>query len=289
MHRIFLRLGDFEIRWFGVLIAMGFAAAVWLAAKRAPKAGLTAAIAQEICFWVVLGGFAMARILYVVLNWDQFAARPIEALYIQRGGIVFYGGFVGGLLAAWIYARVKRLDFWKIADLLTPSLALAHAFGRLGCFMNGCCYGKSCALPWGVEFPAETVADWGPGAPVGPVHPTQLYEAFFLFYFSFALTIIDRGKKFQGQTLASYGMIYALFRFFVEFWRGDVPRYNHLTVSQWIAIFFFGLCWWWLTRKRTIWARAQGEAIRAEIHRLQAEDSDAGTRRRGDAGKKRKK
>jgi phosphatidylglycerol:prolipoprotein diacylglycerol transferase len=171
MHRIFLKIGEFEIRWFGVLIAIGFAAAVWLASRRAPKAGLTSAIAQEACFWVVLSGFAMARMFYVVLNWDEFAQRPYEVFYIQRGGIVFYGGLVGGVLGAMIYSRVKNLDFWKLADLLAPSLVLAHAFGRLGCFMNGCCYGRGCSLPWGVEFPPATVADWGPSAPLGPCPP----------------------------------------------------------------------------------------------------------------------
>jgi phosphatidylglycerol:prolipoprotein diacylglycerol transferase len=193
--------------------------------------------------------------------------------YIHRGGIVFYGGFVGGVLGAWIYARIKKLDFWKLADLLAPSLVLAHAFGRLGCFMNGCCYGKSCSLPWGVEFPAGTVADWGPGAPLGPVHPTQLYEAAFLFYFSFALMIIDRGKKFEGQTVASYGLIYALFRFIVEFWRGDVPRYNSLTASQWLSIVIFGACWWWLTRQRKRWAMAKREEILVQVEQLKRQQA----------------
>jgi phosphatidylglycerol:prolipoprotein diacylglycerol transferase len=125
--------------------------------------------------------------------------------------------------------------------------------------------------------------------PWGPVHPTQLYESAFLFYLSFALTIIDRGKKFEGQTLASYGLIYALFRFIVEFWRGDVPRYNHLTVAQWTSVVLFPLCWWWLTRQRKRWAMAKREEILAQVEQLKRQQAGGSKSQPAKARKKRAK
>lgn len=276
MHPLFLRMGPLELRWYGVLIAIGFLAAVWLATRRAGRAGFDPDLVPSLSFWIMIGAFAMARALYVILNWREYAAHPIEIIRIDHGGIVYYGGLIGGTLATIVYAKVRRMDFFQLADLMMPSLALAHGFGRLGCFMNGCCYGKACTLPWGVEFPASTVAGWGLGAPVGAVHPTQLYEAAFLFYLCVSLMFIDRTKKFNGQTFASYGLLYSLFRFIVEFWRGDVPRMEGLTIAQWISIAIFLGCWWWLTRKRKQWAASRVAQIRAEAEKLKADSRQTG-------------
>lgn len=278
MHPIFLKLGPLEIRWYGVLIAIGFLAAIGLASKRVKGTGLDPEVVPSVGFWMMAGGFAMARVFYVVQNWREYAAHPIEIIRIDHGGIVYYGGLIGGVLATIIFARVRKMNFWQIADLMTPSLVLAHAFGRLGCFMNGCCYGTACNHFWGVQFPVTTVADWGPGAPYGPVHPTQLYEAAFLFYFCVALIFIDRLKKFQGQTFSTYAMIYSMFRFTVEFWRGDVPRFSHLTSAQWLSLFIFFVAWWWLARNRKLWALARRAERLSQINNVQGLKKDSGAR-----------
>ena len=261
MHPIFLRIGTFEIRWYGVMVAIGFLVAVWVGNKRAKKAGFAPDIIPNLCFWIILAAFVGARAVYVALNWREYSGHPLEMLRIDHGGIVFYGGLAGGVLAALAYSRIKNQDFFLIADVLSPSLALAHAFGRIGCFFNSCCYGKSCSLPWGVEFPLDSLP--AQAGLFGPLHPTQLYESVFLFYLCFALMLIDSMKKFRGQTFASYGLLYSLFRFTIEFWRGDVPRVLlQLTVAQWSSLLIFGVSWWWLTRQRKRWAVAKrAEAI----------------------------
>ena len=268
MHPLFFKIGPLEIRWYGVMIAIGFLAAVGLASKRVKMAGLEPEVVPNLSFWIMVGGFAAARAFYVIQNWRDYASHPVEILRIDHGGIVYFGGLIGGTLATILYARFRKLDFWKLADLMTPSLVLAHAFGRVGCFLNGCCYGAACTLPWGVEYPFTTVAGWGPGAPIGPVHPTQLYEAAFLFYLCAALIFIDWSKKFQGQTLASYGLLYSIFRFIIEFWRGDVPRHVHLTVAQWISLMIFTVSWWWLTQRRKACAAARRAALLSEVQKL---------------------
>lgn len=276
MHPLFLRIGPIELRWYGVLIAIGFLAAVWLATRRARKGGFDPDLVPALSFWIMLGAFAMARAFYVIQNWKEYAAHPVEILRIDHGGIVYYGGLIGGTLATIVYARVRKMNFFQLADLMMPSLALAHAFGRLGCFMNGCCYGAACALSWGVEFPASTVAAWGPDAPVGAVHPTQLYEAAFLFYLCVSLMLIDRTKRFEGQTFASYALLYSLFRFIVEFWRGDVPRMEGLTIAQWISIVIFLASWWWLARKRKQWAATRRDQLLDEVEKLKADSRQSG-------------
>jgi len=270
MHPLFVKVGPLEIRWYGLLIAVGFLAAVWLASRRAKKQGFDPELVPNLSFWIMLGGFGMARLTYVALNWHEYSSNLVEIVRIDRGGIVYYGGFIGGVLATYLFARFRKMSFWQLADLMTPSLVLAHAFGRVGCFMNGCCYGKACSWPWGVEYPVTTVVTWGLGAPTGPVHPTQLYEAAFLLYLCVALLFIDRTKKFQGQTLASYGLLYSLFRFTIEYWRGDVPRYSSLTVAQWTSIAIFFASWWWLTRQRKRWAAARRAALLGEVEKLKA-------------------
>lgn len=271
MNPVFWKVGSLEIRWYGIMIAIGFLAAVGLAVKRAKKTGFDAELVPNLSFWIILGGFTMARALYVILNWQNYVSHPIEIIRIDHGGIVYYGGLVGGALATFLYARRRKISFWRLADLMTPSLVLAHAFGRVGCFINGCCYGRACSLPWGVEYAITTVVGWGPGAPIGPVHPTQLYEAAFLFYLCVALIFIDATKKFQGQTLASYGLLYSMFRFCVEFWRGDVPRFSNLTVAQWFSLLIFFTSWWWLTRQRKRWAAARRAALMSEVEKLKAQ------------------
>src|SRR6185369_9415186 len=145
-----------------------------------------------------------------------------------RSGGVFYGGFLGGFLALVLLIRIYKLPLWKVADAFAPGLALGQAFGRQGCFSAGCCWGKATTLPWGVHF-TELGHDYT-GVPIyGPdgsdlyLHPTQLYESFFMLLVFAFLYYLHRKKKFDGQVLVTYAIIYALFRFLIEFIRDD-PR-----------------------------------------------------------------
>ena len=128
-----------------------------------------------------------------------------------------YGGLIGATLTGIIYIRWKKLPLWKTADVLAPSIALGNVFGRIGCLLNGCCYGRACSLPWAIRFPS----DHSTGGV--PVHPTEIYDALLNFAFYLGLAWLFRRKKFNGQVFATYLIGYAIFRSIVEFFRGDYP------------------------------------------------------------------
>jgi phosphatidylglycerol:prolipoprotein diacylglycerol transferase len=235
VHPIAFNLGGFPIHWYGVMVALGFMAGLWTSSRRAPLAGIDGEKIFDLGPWLIVGTLIGARTLYVVTFWNsQFAARPfVDVFKIWEGGLVFYGGLISGTIACVIAIRVKKLPFWKVADVLAPGIALGHAFGRIGCLLNGCCYGRACSAPWAIHFPADHETG---GA---PVHPTQIYEALLNFGLSFALALFFRRRKFDGQVFAVYLVSYAVIRAFVEHFRGDYPPgqiHFSLTPAQWVSV-----------------------------------------------------
>lgn len=219
MHKVAFQLGGLTIHWYGVLVAMGFLAALWTASRRAPRAGISPEIIVDMGPWLMLGAIAGARALYVISYWrEHFANQPWREIFmVHHGGLVFYGGLIGASLATVIFTRMRRLSLWTMADVLAPSIALGHAFGRIGCLMNGCCYGRPTGLPWGICFPPDHATG---GI---PVHPTQVYEALLNFGIYLLLAWRYRARRFPGQIFALYLILYAVIRLFVEVFRGDYP------------------------------------------------------------------
>src|SRR5262249_44116645 len=150
----------------------------------------------------------------------------ILSILFQRAGLVFYGGLIGGVLTTLIYLRAKKLAVWKIADALAPSIALGYVFGRMGCLMTGCCYGRPTHVPWAIHFPkGHDTNPMDAPAPVG-VHPTQIYDALLSLALYSALAWLHRRKRFDGQVFATYLICYSVSRSFVELFRGDYqPQY----------------------------------------------------------------
>ena len=217
VHPIAFNFGTWPLHWFGVFIALGFLAGLWTAGRRAPRHGLLPDQVGDSVVWIIIGTVLGARSLYVVTYWQEsFAGRPWKEIFmVQHGGLVFYGGFIGASLAVLLYCRIRKLPLWKLADVLAPSIALGYAFGRMGCLMNGCCYGRACPLPWAIHFP--------PGHETHPngVHPTQIYDALLSLALYGFLAWLYRRKKFDGQVFAAYLICYALARSLVEHFRGD--------------------------------------------------------------------
>ena len=219
MHKVAIQLGGLTIYWYGVLVAAGFLAGIWTASRRAPIVGVGRERVADLGPWLIVGGIVGARLLYVISYWrEDFADRPLwEALMIRQGGLVFYGGFIGAALAHVLYCRLKRLPIWTMADILAPSIPLGYFFGRLGCLMNGCCYGGACDLPWAIQFP-EGHETWPTR-----VHPTQLYEAFAGLALYGFLAWAYRRRSFDGQIFALFLVANASLRFLIEFFRADYP------------------------------------------------------------------
>ncbi len=158
MHPIAFHLGPLTVHWYGIMVAGAFLAGLWTASLRARRANIPGERIADIVLWLMVGAILGARVVYVTTYWqDEFANQPLSEIFmIQHGGLVYYGGLIGATLAGFIYIRWKQLPLWKVADVLAPSCALGNVFGRIGCFLNGCCYGRPTDLPWGVSFPPAT-------------------------------------------------------------------------------------------------------------------------------------
>lgn len=224
---IAIQMGGFSIHWYGVLVALGFAAGLWTASRRAPLTGFSPEVVFDLGPWLILGAVVGARVFYVISYWEtQFAGKPFyEVFMVHHGGLVYYGGLVGSSLAYIIFARWKRLPMWRLADVLAPSVALGYVFGRVGCLMNGCCFGRACELPWGVQYPSNHETH------PAHVHPSPIYDSLLSLALYLGLAWLYRHKKHDGQVFSTYLVGYALVRSFVELFRGDYPRY----IAGWIT------------------------------------------------------
>lgn len=214
--------------------------------------------ASDCAYIYVMGGVGAvigAKLLYLIPLLPQMIADlPLlgqnPSLFFARyltGGMVFYGGFLGGILGAWLEARYFRLRFSDFFPVLVPTLPLIHALGRVGCFCAGCCYGVEAAEPWGIPFTHAIAAPNGV-----PLLPVQLYEcAAELMIFLFLLWYVPRAAS-KGGILRAYMLAYAPVRFVLEFFRGDVVRgiYGPLSTSQWISLAVMAAAVVWLVRER---------------------------------------
>lgn len=218
------------------MAASGFLAASFLLFANMKLRGLNYDNVNDLTIWTIISGIIGARSFYVVQFWNEYKNDLWQIIRIDRGGLVFYGGFIAAILAIIFYCRKRKISFLGTLDVIAPSLALGHAFGRIGCFLNGCCFGKPCNLPWAVEFP--------PGSfpfnryPFQKIHPVQLYESAFNFMLCVALCVFLRKNKTHGKTAAFYLVAYGIARFILEFFRGDNEKISAgLTISQIIGIF----------------------------------------------------
>ncbi len=238
MYPELIHLGSFALPTYGFLMACAFLAALFLLRSRAPRFGLAPDAAADFGIWVLLAGLLGSKLLLLIVEWRHFNLFEASSLIeLLRSGGVFYGGLIGAVLAAIVFLRIRKLDFWAIADAAAPSIALGQAIGRLGCFSAGCCWGKECHLPWAITF-HSLVAERNVGVPLGvPLHPTQLYEALGTAILCVLLIAFER-RRFSGETFARYLVGYALLRGTIEFFRGD-PRgtvLGVLSTSQFIAL-----------------------------------------------------
>ncbi len=224
MYPELFRIGSFPITTYGIFLALGMLLALYAASRLAARDGLPKERIYDLGLWTLVGGLVGSKLLMIVLE----PGVDIFTLDFLRSGGVYYGGLIGGFLAVVILVRFYKLSFWKVADAFAPGVALGQAFGRQGCFSAGCCWGKPTDLPWGVHF-TELGHEYT-GVPIytsdgGPLHlhPTQLYESFIMFGVFALLYYLHRHKKFDGQILIAYGIIYSIVRFSIEFIRDD-PR-----------------------------------------------------------------
>jgi phosphatidylglycerol:prolipoprotein diacylglycerol transferase len=247
---------------YGVLVAIAFLTALWLAGRLSKDAGLSADSVTNLGIYCALAAIAGAKAMMFLVDYSYYAEHPGEifSLSTLRAGGVFYGGLIAALAVAVWYMRKTRLPGWKTADVFAPAIALGHGIGRLGCFSAGCCWGVECDRPWAVTF-TSPVAHELVGVPMNlPIHPTQLYEAFAEFAIFGLLYWRIRRPHADGGIIGAYLMLYAMARFTVEFFR--VHEQGNLLggpfdTSQWISagLFVAGAAILWRARRGVLAAK----------------------------------
>jgi phosphatidylglycerol:prolipoprotein diacylglycerol transferase len=260
MYPELFRIGNFPINTYGALLALAFLCGILIAAKLAARDGLPRERVYDLGLWILLAAIVGSKILMIFTEPD-YRENPLHIFspdFLRSGG-VFYGGFIGAILAGYFLIRRYKLPWWKTADAFAPGLALGNAIGRQGCFAAGCCWGKPTTMPWGVEF--TEAGNKVTGVPLGVhLHPTQLYESFGALLIFFFLLWLHRRRRFSGQVMLFYAVLYAIMRFTIEIFRDD-PRgdilglttLTGLSTSQMLSI-IIGI--WGLVTLVLRWRRA---------------------------------
>jgi phosphatidylglycerol:prolipoprotein diacylglycerol transferase len=266
---------NFTVATYGLMMATAFIVGLYVVSRQARGDEALRLRVYDLGLFVLLFGLLGSKLLMVVTEWSDFAANPrlFISLDFFRSAGVFYGGFLGGLVAAIIFVRKWHLSWWKTLDAFAPGVAIGHMFGRIGCFSAGCCWGKPTASAIGMHFTERgheltgvptTVAElattaqrteWETklGSITSPIHlvPTQLIEAISLFVVFLILLQVAKRKQYSGQVILVYGLLYAVVRFTVEFWRDDPRGYIwFLSTSQFIALLVGIICAAFLFYKR---------------------------------------
>ncbi|HEY2029796.1 MAG TPA: prolipoprotein diacylglyceryl transferase [Myxococcales bacterium] len=247
------------VHTYGILVAGGFLVAMQMAARAAARVGLSREKVLDLSFGILLAAMIGSRVLFIIVNWDEYKNDLPGIFAFWKGGLVFYGGFIGAVLFSIWYMRRHKMPFFAYADAMAPTVAIGQALGRLGCFSAGCCWGGACDANYALaaRFPPESLAYQSQqaaqviaanAATTIPIHPTQIYEAFGCALLFLGLTLWRTKKRFNGELLALYLMLYAPLRALVETFRGDEERgrvFNFIGASAHNA-------WWNLSTSELI-------------------------------------
>jgi phosphatidylglycerol:prolipoprotein diacylglycerol transferase len=223
MFPVLFRIGGFSVYSYGLMIALAFAAGIFLLMRNARREGIPEEKMLDMSLWITVAALVGSRILYILIELPAFLAEPRAIFAIRSGGLSFHGGLLFGIAAGLIYTCRQRLPQGKVADLVAPLLALGYAMVRIGCLLSGCCFGIPTAVPWAL-----------PAAYLDSTlrHPTQLY-AFFSALAIFALLIYRRSRtRFHGQLFLEFIAYYSIYRFVVEFFREVSVFIGFLTLGQ---------------------------------------------------------
>jgi phosphatidylglycerol:prolipoprotein diacylglycerol transferase len=237
----------FPVHSYGFMLALSFLFGIWIASVRAKRAGLDPTVIADVGFWVILSAIVGARAYYAVLHFEEFRGdvlaiiNPFHRGMVGIGGLVMYGGFIGAILASIFYFSLKKRPFLPYADASALSIGLGVALTRIGCFLNGCCYGSAVAHG-GVNFPMSSAAGlYQHEIHAAGLYPSQLYESAGGILIVGALLLVERKKPFTGFLFYTMGFLYSVLRFMVDFTRyyGTNERFAGLSHNQIVCIILF--------------------------------------------------
>ncbi|MBE9237786.1 prolipoprotein diacylglyceryl transferase [Anabaena aphanizomenioides LEGE 00250] len=255
---IIFELGPVIIRWYGLLIASAVLIGVSLSQYLAKRRHVNPELISDLSIWLVIGAIPAARLYYVLFQWSEYSQHPERIIAIWQGGIAIHGAIIGGVIAALIFAKVKKISFWQLADLVAPSLILGQAIGRWGNFFNSEAFGRPTDLPWKLYIPLDhrppNLANFE------YFHPTFLYESLWnLLGFALLLTLFFRALSGKprlkvGTLFLVYWVAYSLGRFWIEGLRTDSLMLGPLRIAQivsltGISLGLAGLAWLYLFKR----------------------------------------
>lgn len=215
MHPILFKIGSFEVRSYGVLLVIGVLIATWMATKRAARYDIDPKRLWDVVVWIVIVGVLMARVTYIAQEWGYYSQHREELLSIKFDGLTSFGGVIGGLLVALVWCKRTKTPPLALLDTLAVPFLIGNAIGRVGCLLNGCCFGHPTTLPWAVSVEGT----------VGLHHPAQIYESFFGIASALILIGIERRWRLhRGQSIALMFVLFGLSRFAYEFWRAGTAE-----------------------------------------------------------------
>ena len=231
MYPVLFRIGNFPINTYGVFLALAFLCAILITVKLGERDGLPRQKIYDLSLWMLLASLIGSKVL-MFFTEPEYRDHPLQLLSLDflRSGGVFYGGLIGAVITGYLLMRRYKLPWWKTADACAPGIAIGNFFGRQGCFAAGCCWGKPTSLPWGVKF--TELGHEITGVPTDvPLHPTQLYESFSMLIVFFFLLWLHKHRRFNGQVILFYALLYSIVRFVIEFVRDD-PRGDILGLTS---------------------------------------------------------
>lgn len=264
-----LQFGDIKIFWYGIIIAFAFMLVTFLAMRKSKDFGIDSENVIDLILIAAPVAIVCARLYYVIFQWDNYRDSPEEIIKIWHGGIAIYGAVLGGMLAAWVFARYKKINTLNLFDLCAPYLLLAQGIGRWGNFINQEAFGTNTTLPWGMTSPAikeELVRIQSNGInidPNMPVHPTFLYESIWNIAAFFILVYFSKHRKKEGEVFFLYMILYGFGRFWIEGLRTDSLMLGNMRISQVLAAVFviaFGILLF-LMRKRALDGQGKEEPV----------------------------
>jgi phosphatidylglycerol:prolipoprotein diacylglycerol transferase len=259
VYPILLDLGVWQIRSYGLFVALAVLVGIWWSAREAERRGFARALVYDAAWTITIAGFVGARLWYALFSEpDVFLGRPWEIFAIWHGGLSIHGALVAGTAVGVWWIRRRGLPFWRFADAVVPGLILGQAVGQIACLLNGDTYGKPTDLPWAIVFTHPQAM-----APLGvPLHPIQIYE--LLAYTAVFLVVhrVARSAARDGAVVLTYAVLYGVVRFAIEFFRGDPPLVGGVIVPQLLsAILVVAALASLVVLRRSVW-RVQEPALR---------------------------
>ena len=257
MFPVLIRIGDFQLATYGLLVASGYLLGIWWLTHERERMGLDEDRFWSLIYTLFFGAIGGGKLLYLMVEWRSVLDGSLHLLRDIRFGFVFFGGLLGYCITGAWWVRKHKVSFLKMSDYFGVALPLGHAIGRPGCFLAGCCAGLPTTMPWGVRFThPDTLV---PASLQGiPLHPTQLYESLMVGIVAFlafkTIRKVQAGKLPEGSAFAVYIGLYSFARFIIEFFRGDDRGgfFLSLSPSQWISLAVSAWAIWIFQRRRKV-------------------------------------